>query len=197
MSIRPYIDNKKLSIDGRMIPYPLVMAGDYLEARHNMTQDEVDKFMDEHYEQYTMLNTIIAMKQSCFLLRNVSYSCGSLSDDLYKHKNDMVAQYNETYDIPFDEDFYENYSKSLSKVADNIVDLDLSNLKMPIGVIYDKPLDYPDKFVIRIFDGTAATNAIILRESLEECREVCLAGGMHTKIPRAMDDDYCIVESWI
>lgn len=64
MSIRPYIDNKKLSIDGRMIPYPLVTAGDYLEVRHNMTQDEVDKFMDEHYEQYTMLNTIIAMKQS-------------------------------------------------------------------------------------------------------------------------------------
>ena len=34
MSIRPYIDNKKLSIDGRMIPYPLVTAMDYLEAKH-------------------------------------------------------------------------------------------------------------------------------------------------------------------
>lgn len=197
MSIRPYIDNKKLSIDGRMIPYPLVTAGDYLEARHNMTQDEVDKFVDEHYEQYTMLNAIIAMKQSCFLLRNVSYSCGSLSDNLYAHKNDMVAKYNETYDVPFDEDFYENYSKTLSKVADHIKDLDLSNLKIPIGVIYDKPLDYPDKFVIRIFDGSAATNTIILRENLEEYRKECIDGGFNTIIPRAMDDDYCIVESWM
>lgn len=197
MSIRPYIDNKKLSIDGRMITYPLVTAGDYLEARHNMTQDEVDKFMDEHYEQYTMLNTIIAMKQSCFLLRNVSYSCGSLSDNLYAHKNEMVAKYNETYDAPFDEDFYENYSKTLSKVVDHIKDLDLSNLKIPIGVIYDKPLDYPDKFVIRIFDGSVATNTIILRENLEECRKECIDGGFRTTIPRSMDDDYCIVESWI
>lgn len=197
MSIRPYIDNKRLDIDGRMIPYPLVTAGDYLEAKHNMSEDEVNKFMDENYEQYTMLNTIIAMKQSCFLLRNVRYSCGSLSGNLYAHKKDMVAKYNETYDVPFDEDFYENYSRNLSKVVDHIKDLDLSNLKMPIGVIYDKPLDYPNKFVIRIFDGTTATNAIILRESLEECREVCMVGGMHTIIPRAIDDDYCIVESWM
>lgn len=197
MSIRPYIDNKKLSIDGRMIPYPLVTAGDYLEAKHNMTEEEVEKFIDDHYEQYTMLNTIIAMKQSCFLLRNVSYSCGSLSDNLYAHKNDMVGKYNETYDVPFDEDFYENYSKTLSKVVAHIKDLDLSNLKIPIGVIYDKPLDYPDKFVIRIFDGGIATNTIIIREGLEECRKECIDGGFHTIIPRAMDDDYCIVESWI
>ncbi len=197
MSIRPYIDNKNLSIDGRMIPYPLVTAGDYLEAKHNMSEDEVNKFMDENYEQYTMLNTIIAMKQSCFLLRNVRYSCGSLSDNLYAHKKDMVAKYNETYDVPFDEDFYENYSKTLSKVADHIKDLDLSELKMPIAVIYDKPLDYQDKFVIRIFDGQNATNTILLRESLEECRNECVTGGFTQAMPRGFDDDWCIVEWWM
>lgn len=135
MSIRPYIDNKKLSIDGRMIPYPLVTAGDYLEARYSMTEQGVDYFKDNNYEQYTMLNTIIAMKQSYVLLRSTMYSDGSLSKDLYAHKNDMVAKYNETYDEPFDEDFYENYSKSLSSVVDHLRDVDWTDLKVPLDTI--------------------------------------------------------------
>lgn len=197
MGIRPYIDNKKLSIDGRMIPYPLVTAGDYLKERHNMTQDEVDKFMDEHYEQYTMLDAIIAMKQSYFLLRHTEYSCGSLSENLYSHKNEMVARYNETYDEPFDEEFYENYRKSLSKVVGHIIDADLSDLKIPIAVIYDKPLDFQDKFVIRVFDMDRATNIVILKDSLEECRKECIDYGFSVSSPRGNDDDCCIVEMWM
>lgn len=197
MSIRPYIDNKKLSIDGRMIPYPLVTAGDYLEVLHNMTQDEVDKFVDEHYEQYTMLNTIIAMKQSCFLLRNVSYSCQSLSDNLYEHKNEMVAKYNETYDVPFDEDFYENYSEFISKSVEHLREVDMSDMKLPIAVIFKNPLDFPDKYVIRLFDMNNATNVIILKDSLEDCRNECLYSNFLNPIPRDDNDDSHIVESWM
>lgn len=198
MSIRPYIDNKKLSIDGRMIPYPLVTAFDYLEAKHGeMTQEERDNFLNKHYEQYTMLNTIIAMKQSCFLLRRTEYSCGSLSDNLYAHKNDMVVKYNATYDEPFDEDFYENYSKSLSSVVDHLRDVDWTDLKTPIAVIYDKPLDFQDKYVIRLFDQNRATNIVTLRDSLEECRKECIEAGFRAVLPRSIDDDYCIVESYI
>lgn len=197
MSIRPCIDNKRLSIDGRMIPYPLVTAGDYLEAKYGMTVEEVDNFMDNHYEQYTMLNTIIAMKQSCFLLRSTSYSCQSLSDNLYEHKNDMVVKYNERYDEPFDEDFYENYSKNLSKVVEHLKDADWSDLKVPVAVIYDKPLDFPDKFVIRLFDMGKATNIVTLRDSLEECREECADSGFRSILPRSSDDDWCIAESWM
>ena len=124
MSIRPYIDNKRLHIDGRMIPYPLVNASDYLEEKFGMKDNEIESFIDNHYKQYTMLNTIIAMKQSCFLLRHVGYSCGSLASDLYDHKKEMVAEYNKTYDPPFDEDFYENYSKRLSNVVDHLRDVD-------------------------------------------------------------------------
>ncbi len=197
MSIRPCIDNKKLCMDGRMIPYPLVTAGDYLEAKYSMATEEVDNFMDNHYEQYTMLNTIIAMKQSCFLLRSTSYSCQSLSDNLYEHKNDMVAKYNKTYDEPFDEDFYENYSRSLSKVVGHLRDTDWSDLRTPIAVIYDKPLDFPDKFVIRLFDQNKATNIVALRDSLDECRKECIDAGFYTVLPRSQDDDWCIAETWM
>lgn len=197
MSIRPYIDNKNLCIDGRMIPYPLATAGDYLEAKYGMTDEEIDSFIDNHYEQYTMLNTIIAMKQSCFLLRHTTYSCQSLSDNLYAHKNNMVAKYNQTYDKPFDEDFYENYRKRLSRLVEHLRDVDWSDLKVPIAVIYDKPLDFPDKFVIRLFDMNKATNIVALRDSLEECRKECIDAGFCSVLPRISDDDRRIAESWM
>lgn len=196
MSIRPYID-KELRIDGRTIPYPLVTAGDYLEARHNMTQDEVDKFMDEHYEQYTLLNAIIAMKQSCFLLRHTEYSCGSLSDCLYAHKNEMIVKYNETYDEPFDEDFYEDYREFISKSVEHLREVDMSDMKLPIAVIFKKPLDFPDKYVIRLFDMNNATNVIILKDSLEDCRNECLYSNFLNPVPRDDNDDSHIVESWM
>lgn len=197
MSIRPYIDNKNLHIDGRMIPYPLATAIDYLEARYGMTQEELDSFTNNHYEQLTMLNTIIAMKQSCFLLRHTTYSCKSLSDDLYAHKNDMIARYNKTYDEPFDEDFYENYRKNLSKVVEHLGDVDWTDLKVPIAVVYDKPLDFKDKYVIRLFNRNKATNIVTLRDSLEECRKECAEAGFTALLPRSADDDSHIVESWI
>lgn len=192
MSVRPYIN-----FDGRMIPYPLVTAGDYLEARYGMTEYEVKNFVDEHREQYSMLNAIIAMKQSCFLLRHTSYSCQSLPDDLCEYKKELVARYNESYDDPFDEDFYENYRNGLSIVVNHIKDVDLSSIKMLIAVIYENPLDFPEKFVIRIFDMDKATNIVLLRDSLEECRKECIDGCLHTIIPREDDDDDCIVESWV
>lgn len=197
MSIRPYIDNKKLCIDGRMIPYPLVTAGDYLEAKYSMTTEEVDSFMDNHYEQYAMLNTIIAMKQSCFLLRSTSYSCQSLSDNLYAHKNDMVARYNETYDEPFDEDFYEDYSKYISSTVEHLREVDMSDMKLPIAVIFKYPLDFPDKYVIRLFDMNNATNVIVLKDSLDDCRNECLYSNFLHPIPRDESDDQHIVESWM
>ncbi|MBD5464086.1 MAG: hypothetical protein HDR24_13710 [Lachnospiraceae bacterium] len=197
MSIRPYIDNKMLKIDGRMIPYPLTTAADYLEAKHGMSDKEIEDFIDNHYEQYSMLNAIIAMKQSCFLLRHTEYSCGSLSNSLYTHKNEMIVKYNETYDKPFDEDFYENYRKNLSKVVEHLKDVDLSDLKRPIAVIYDKPLDFPDKFVIRIFDMENPTNIVALTDSMRECHMECIDAGFRTRIARSKDDDWPIVESWI
>ncbi len=197
MSIWPYISNKKLAIDGRMIPYPLVTAADYLEARFGMKESEIEDFIDSHYEQYTMLNAIIAMKQSCFLLRHTEYSCGSLSDNLYAHKNDMVVKYNETYDEPFDEDFYEDFKEYISSAVEHLREVDMSDMRQPIAVIFEHPLDFPDKYVIRLFDMNNATNVIILKDSLDECRRECLYSNFLNPIPRDESDDSHIVESWM
>lgn len=203
LNIRPYIGEDGLSIDGRMIPYPLVTACDYLMAKHkDMTDEDLEHFIDNHYEQYSMLNAIIAMKQSCVLLRHTSYSCGSLSDSLYAHKNQVVAQYNEKYpDNPFDEDFYEHYIDHISVVHEKLSYIDWSDMRTPMCVIYEHPMDFPDKYVVRLLDAfgghVAITNAVIVRDSLEECRREIAENGFLICVPRSACDDKCIVESWV
>lgn len=202
-SIRPYIGMDNLHIDGRMIPYPLVNDRDYIMAKNTeMTDEEYEDYAESHYEQLQMLGAIIAMKQSCVLLRHTAYSCGSLSDSLYRHKNEMVAKYNELYpEDPFDENFYEYYGDHISVEHEHLKDIDYSDMKVPMAVVYDKPLDFPDKFVIRIMDafngGVSVTNAVITRDSVMECREELYAAGFCVPLPRSINDDKCIMEVWM
>ena len=68
-----------------------------------------------------------------------------------------------------------------------------------MAVIYRKPKEYPDKYVVRIFDGKTGkpTNATILRNTLEECREDIKASGYSACFLRSIYDDPIIVESWL
>ena len=81
---RDYIKNNNLKIDGRNIPYTIFTAAGYLLYHDDLTEEEMYDFMEDKYEIYQRINQIIALKQSCYLLRRVGYSCGSLSDDLYQ-----------------------------------------------------------------------------------------------------------------
>lgn len=200
--IRPYI-GEKLNIDGRKMPYPLVNARDYLMAKNPaMTDEDVDKYIDWKYEQFASLNAIIAMIQSIFLLRHTSYSCGSLADDLIRIKGLVVAAHNEKYpDEQFDEGFYEHYIDHISKVFDHLSDIDYSDMRTPMCVIYKYPMDFPDKYVVRLFDmfdgHVATTNAVIVRERLEDCRNEIQSNGFILGFPRSPGDDRCIVETWL
>lgn len=53
----------------------------------------------------------------------------------------------------------------------SFADVDTSELKQPIICVFNKPDDYPDKYVARLFEGTAPTNIIITRNTVEEIRE--------------------------
>lgn len=200
--IRPYIGSEKLDIDGRMIPYPLVNARDYIMAKNpDMTDEEYKEYANKHHEQVRMLDVIIAIKQSYILLRHTSYSCDSLPDSLYRHKEEMVMKYNELYpDNPFDESFYDNYGDHISVEYKSLRDIDYSDMKIPVAVIYDKPLDFPDKYVVRVMDasgGISVTNVVITRDSLKECREDVFKAGFYTLVPRDKEDDRCILEMWM
>lgn len=108
VELRDYIGGK-LRIDGRQIPYRISTAYEYLFVKGIVTTEEaVELWIEENEEAYKLLNQIIALKQSCFLLRYTTYSCGSLSDDLYDLKLDFMMDLKKEYGIEFD-DLVETY----------------------------------------------------------------------------------------
>ena len=74
-------------------------------------------------------------------------------------------------------------------------------MELDMWVVYDHPTDYPNKFVARkhvvTICGSAPTQNIILADDIEAVREVLLAQMGLTRIPRQLDDDPKIMETWI
>jgi hypothetical protein len=95
-----------IHIDGRMIQYRLVTARDYLKAKR-WSEKKIDEFADKQYEVYQMINQVMALKQSCFLLRRTGYSCQSLSDDLYSLKMRLIRELKDQHNFEFDDEFVE------------------------------------------------------------------------------------------
>ena len=85
-----------------------------------------------------------------------------------------------------------------TKVLKTIKEADTTEI-MPMAVIYRRPKEYPDNYVVRIFDGKTGkpTNLAILRNTLEECREDIRKSGYSACFSRSKYDDPIIVESWL
>lgn len=113
MKLRQYMSENNLHIDGRNIPYQLFTAHHYLMVKHHFTEDEVYEFQENNYELYQKINQIIALKQSCVLLRHTSYSCGSLSDDLYALKMELIKDIYDKFAYEFDEELMESYPSEM------------------------------------------------------------------------------------
>lgn len=99
-----------IEIDGRMICYRLMSAHGYLRAK-KWSQKAIELFAVDQYEIYKLINQIMALKQSCFLLRRTSYSCQSLSDDLYSLKMRLILELKEKHNFDFDDEFVERDGK--------------------------------------------------------------------------------------
>lgn len=98
-----------LSIDGRLIEYGIRTASDYLKIVMKLKDYEVDKFVETKHEIYKLINQILAIKQSCFMLRRTSHSCGSLSDDLLDLKHRLINELENIYNFIFDDEAVEGY----------------------------------------------------------------------------------------
>ncbi len=86
-----------------------------------------------------------------------------------------------------------------NKIVESFRKVDFTGLFFPLVTIYEKPLDFPDDFVARVWDGKgpSPTNVMIKKSTLQEVREDIRAAGFREKIVRAEDDDPHIVETWI
>ncbi|MDE7326286.1 MAG: hypothetical protein K2N63_08435 [Lachnospiraceae bacterium] len=71
-----------------------------------------------------------------------------------------------------------------NKIVETLCQVDFSELNFPLVTIYERPLDFPDAFVARVWDGKGAkpTNIVIKRSTVQEIRE---------------DDDPHIIETWM
>lgn len=73
--------------------------------------------------------------------------------------------------------------------------LNSNEFKMPIIVIYEKPKDYPNHYIARVWDADKPTNAVMIRDSLEEIRSEMPCS--FVKVNRFDKDDNCIIEVWV
>lgn len=80
----------------------------------------------------------------------------------------------------------------------SFADVDISVLKQPIICVFNRPDDYPDKCVARLFERTAPTNIIITRSTVEEIREdITKCFPAMLPFGRDREDHKSVVESWI
>lgn len=75
--------------------------------------------------------------------------------------------------------------------------VDLSDIRFPIIAIYEKPRDYPEWFVARVWNDKNPTDTIMLKRDLCEIREDIKKNfPWMVRLMRAKNDDPCIVETW-
>lgn len=97
-----------IKIDGRMIGYRIFTVGEYLKAK-GLDDEDIENFAEDKYPIYELINQIIAVKQSCWLLRRTSYSCGSLADHMYVLKIKLIKELRDIYNYEFDDDLMEKH----------------------------------------------------------------------------------------
>jgi hypothetical protein len=105
--MREWLD-VSLHIDGRQIPYRLVTARDYFESK-GYGETEIEDLYESPIGE--LVTQIMGLKQSIFLLRHTSHSCGSLPDTLFFLKMRLIFELKEKYQFVFDDDLVETYGK--------------------------------------------------------------------------------------
>lgn len=75
---------------------------------------------------------------------------------------------------------------------------DFSDMQLPMLTIYERPADYPDLYVVRVWECLPTpqpTNMVVLTTTLEEARRRLPQG--YQRISRSEIDDPKIVETYI
>ena len=87
----------------------------------------------------------------------------------------------------------------MNKMVESMTQVDLSEIKMPMAVIYDSPKDFPGMYLCRIWEGAGChpTNTAMKKNSLDEMRKDIQAAGFSIRFQRAEGDDPVILETWI
>lgn len=85
----------------------------------------------------------------------------------------------------------------INKNVVSMKNVDFSEMKLPMIVVFEKPLDFPNKYIARVFECEKPTNVIIIRDSLQEIRDDITAAGFFVCMGRTEKDALSIVETWM
>ena len=83
------------------------------------------------------------------------------------------------------------------KRANSISEVDMSGLKMPVIAVYERPDDYPDKYVARVFDMLKPTDAVIVKNSLSDIQDDIGANTSMVFFLREAGDVLSLVGTWV
>lgn len=83
-----------------------------------------------------------------------------------------------------------------SILEDSFHGTNFSAFKVPIITIYDKPADFPESFVARIYDLDQWTPYAMVKPTLKAIREGIPSHRFY-RLDRMMGDDPNIVEVWV
>lgn len=86
-----------------------------------------------------------------------------------------------------------------NKIVESFCQVDFSGMVCPLVTVYKKPLDFPDEYIARVWEGKGArpTDTAIKRATIQEIREDIVAAGFTVIFAPAEDDDPHIVETWM
>jgi hypothetical protein len=69
-------------------------------------------------------------------------------------------------------------------------------MKLPLFVVYDHPTDYPDLFVIRIWENEIPKEIIFTSDDIDVVRGFLRMRGL-VNLGRYKEDDLKILEVWV
>lgn len=82
-----------------------------------------------------------------------------------------------------------------SNVLPDWTKFDFGGLRLPVLVVYQRPTDFPDKFVVRLFDLQTATEHCTIHDSYEQARNAIPR--RFAVIARHPNDEPQILETWV
>ena len=83
------------------------------------------------------------------------------------------------------------------KKINTFAEVEIREISNPVIVIYSNLSDYPGHFVARVWDLDKPTEILMVKKDIHEIREDIKSNiPTAVRLPRAKNDDLCIVETW-
>jgi hypothetical protein len=84
-----------------------------------------------------------------------------------------------------------------TNIINSITEFPVEKCFFPIITIYNRPTDFPDMYVARLFDLQTPTEFAVVNVSLDTLRNSIHSANRWILIPRDINDDPNIVEVWV